>query len=145
MDDIPKAMSTLRELWLRWKMLRLPWRKTFLVGQDLSGNTYWEFKDALRSDRFRRRVRFHGKTHFSDVQVSPLWHQWLRYVRAAPPTLQEQVADVARQAQLKHDARLADERWANKAPHSPPRQVRAPTNPGADFQPAAWVPGAKGQ
>ncbi|RMZ78013.1 hypothetical protein DV737_g4108, partial [Chaetothyriales sp. CBS 132003] len=105
-------MTTLRRLWLRWKALRLPWRKTFLVGQDLSGNTYWEFKDALRSNRFRRRVRFHGKTHLSDVQVSPLWHQWLRYTRAVAPTLQEQAADVARQAQLKHNARLADERWA---------------------------------
>ncbi|RMD41583.1 hypothetical protein DV735_g3515, partial [Chaetothyriales sp. CBS 134920] len=153
-------MSRLRELWLRWKMLRLPWRKTFLVGQDLSGNTFWEFKDALNSNRFRRKVRFRNKTHFSDAQVSPLWHQWLRHTRADPPSLQEQTADVTRQIQLKHNARLADERWANKAPyiqpppqHQPQQQLQEPmdaqappriaTNPGQDFKPAAWVPGSK--
>jgi hypothetical protein len=26
-------MGAARELWLKWKMLKLPWRKTFLVGR----------------------------------------------------------------------------------------------------------------
>lgn len=42
------------------------------------------------------------------------WHQWLRYVRPNPPSIQEQRLDVTRQEQVKHLARLADERWASK-------------------------------
>lgn len=107
-------MSTFRQLWIRWKMLRLPWRKRFLVGQDLVGNTYWEFKDALSHGRMRRIVKGARQLHHADVQISPQWHQWLRYTRPDPPTIQEQQMDVARQIQLKHNARLADERWASK-------------------------------
>lgn len=39
-------------------------------GEDLAGNTFWEFKDVLNAARFRRIVRFDPKTHFSDVQVT---------------------------------------------------------------------------
>ncbi|KAJ5138461.1 uncharacterized protein N7515_003309 [Penicillium bovifimosum] len=102
-------------LWFKWKKLRLPWRKSFLVGQDLRGNTFWEFKDVLNSSRLRRIVRFDPKTHFSDVQVTPQWHQWLRHVRQHPPSIEEQKQDLVRQAQIKQLARLADERWASKA------------------------------
>lgn len=84
------------------------------IGQDLHGNTYWEFKDRLNAERLRRIVRYHRRTHFSDVQVSPQWHQWLRHTRSDPPSIQEQQADVVRQVQLKHNAMLADQRWANK-------------------------------
>lgn len=42
------------------------------------------------------------------------WHQWLRYVREHPPSLEEQQQDLIRQAQIKQLARLADERWASK-------------------------------
>ncbi|EXJ88731.1 hypothetical protein A1O1_05663 [Capronia coronata CBS 617.96] len=108
-------MGAARDLWLRWKMLRLPWRKKFLIGQDLHGNTFWEFKDTLNPGRWRRIVKADRRTHFSDVQVSPQWHQWLRQTRADAPTLQEQAADLQRQALLKQNARLADARWAAKA------------------------------
>ncbi|KAJ5349786.1 hypothetical protein N7541_007513 [Penicillium brevicompactum] len=101
-------------LWFKWKKLRLPWRKSFLVGQDLVGNTFWEFKDVMNAARMRRIVRFDPKTHFSDVQVTPQWHQWLRHVREHPPSIQEQQQDLVRQAQMKELARLADERWASK-------------------------------
>ncbi|KAJ6189628.1 NADH:ubiquinone oxidoreductase 17.2kDa subunit [Penicillium mononematosum] len=101
-------------LWFKWKKLRLPWRKSFLVGEDLAGNTYWEFKDVMNAARFRRIVRYDPKTHFSDVQVTPQWHQWLRHVRQHPPSIQEQQQDLVRQAQIKQLARLADERWASK-------------------------------
>ncbi|KAB8224664.1 hypothetical protein BDV33DRAFT_165148 [Aspergillus novoparasiticus] len=107
-------MSPVNSLWFKWKSLRLPWRKSFLVGTDLSGNTFWEFKDALNAARYRRIVKFNPKTHYADVQVSPQWHQWLRYVRAEPPSVQEQQQDVLRQIQIKQLARLADERWASK-------------------------------
>jgi hypothetical protein len=41
-----------------------------LLGEDLAGNTYWEFKDVMNAARFRRIVRYDPKTHFSDVQVT---------------------------------------------------------------------------
>lgn len=107
-------MSPVNSLWFKWKSLRLPWRRSFLVGTDLSGNTYWEFKDALNAKRLRRIVKYKPGTHYADVKVSPLWHQWLRHVRPDPPSLQEQQQNVIRQVQIKHLARLADERWASK-------------------------------
>ncbi|PWY88546.1 hypothetical protein BO70DRAFT_332112 [Aspergillus heteromorphus CBS 117.55] len=107
-------MSPVNSLWFKWKSLRLPWRSSFLVGTDLSGNTFWEFKDHLNAGRYRRIVKCDPKTHFSDVQVSPQWHQWLRYVRAEAPTLEEQQQDIIRQIQIKELARLADARWASK-------------------------------
>ncbi|KAL2444860.1 hypothetical protein ABEF95_017312 [Exophiala dermatitidis] len=181
-------MGAARDLWLRWKMLRLPWRKKFLIGQDLHGNLFWEFKDTLNPGRWRRMVQANRRTHFADVQVSPQWHQWLRQTRQDPPSLQEQAADLQRQALLKYNARLADARWAAKAKYietpkptatpllrgdpaihranaeSAPGQspqsektksaVESPApiqplkkvnetgaNPGATFQPEAWVPG----
>ena len=39
-------------------------------GQDLAGNTFWEFKDIANANRFRRIVKFDPKTHYSDVQVT---------------------------------------------------------------------------
>ncbi|EKV07111.1 hypothetical protein PDIG_73850 [Penicillium digitatum PHI26] len=62
-------------LWFKWKKLRLPWRKSFLVGEDLAGNTFWEFKDVMNAARFRRIVRFDPKTHYSDVKVTREYRQ----------------------------------------------------------------------
>ncbi|KEF54307.1 uncharacterized protein A1O9_09473 [Exophiala aquamarina CBS 119918] len=107
-------MGAARDLWIKWKMLRLPWRKRFLIGQDLHGNTFWEFKDAINHNRWRRIVQAGRKTHHSDVKISPQWHQWLRQTRPDAPSIQEQMADVQRIEQMKHNARLADERWAAK-------------------------------
>ncbi|OJJ49260.1 hypothetical protein ASPZODRAFT_61205 [Penicilliopsis zonata CBS 506.65] len=120
-------MSPVNSLWFKWKSLRLPWRKSFLVGSDLAGNTFWEFKDALNSHRFRRIVKFDPKTHYGDVKVSPQWHQWLRYVRRDPPSIEEQQQDVLRQIQLKELARLADERWASKPSFLDKPQTPQPT------------------
>ena len=80
---------------------------------DLSGNTFWEFKDAINAQRMRRIVRYNPRAHYSDIKISPQWHQWLRQVRADAPSVQEQQADVHRQASMKHLAQKADERWAN--------------------------------
>ncbi|KAJ5942106.1 hypothetical protein N7516_002274 [Penicillium verrucosum] len=107
-------------LWFKWKKLRLPWRKSFLVGEDLAGNTFWEFKDVLNAARFRRIVRFDPKTHLSDVQVTREFRCSAMAPMAAtcpgtPPSIQEQQQDLVRQAQIKQLARLADERWASKA------------------------------
>lgn len=109
-------MNSIRQMWLKWKMLKLPWRKQFLAGQDLVGNTYWEFRGANDPSRMRRIVKGPHNIHHGDMQsrISPLWHQWLRHTRFDAPSLQEQQTDVARQVQLKHNAMLADQRWAEK-------------------------------
>ncbi|MCJ1407107.1 hypothetical protein MMC19_001177 [Ptychographa xylographoides] len=81
---------------------------------DLKGTTFWEFKDSFNSVRSRRIAETDPRIHYSDIQLSPQWHQWLRHTRLDPPSLEEQQSDIQRQAQLKQLARLADERWAAK-------------------------------
>ncbi|KAK5108694.1 hypothetical protein LTR62_008099 [Meristemomyces frigidus] len=105
------APGSIRQLWFRWKALRLPWRKQFLVGSDLAGNTFWEFKDALVANRWRRIVKYTNTPHYADVKISPQWHQWLRHTRHEAPSIQEQQHDVSRQAMMKKLAARADERW----------------------------------
>lgn len=62
--------GAIKRLWLRWKAIRLPWRKQFLVGADLAGNTFWEFKDALNANRLRRIVRYDRRSHYADIKIS---------------------------------------------------------------------------
>ncbi|KAK3295612.1 uncharacterized protein B0H64DRAFT_373810 [Chaetomium fimeti] len=130
--------------WYKWKTLRLPWRRQFLVGLDLNGNTYWEFLDrgvplpprAHHPDptnlppnptpnttnsqtnnpqiRWRRIVRYPSGTHQDSVAPPPAWHQWLRHTRADPPSLAEQRAEVARRARMRVLAAEADARWEAK-------------------------------
>ncbi|KAK4239843.1 hypothetical protein C8A03DRAFT_32034 [Achaetomium macrosporum] len=120
-------ISPLLRAWYRWKMLRLPWRRQFLVGLDLNGNTYWEFLDRgsrlpspnpshpnLSPVRWRRIVRYPRGTHNDAVVVPPAWHQWLRHTRSDPPSLSEQRAEVARQERIKLLAAQADARWEAK-------------------------------
>jgi NADH dehydrogenase [ubiquinone] 1 alpha subcomplex assembly factor 2 len=66
----PKAPSALKQIWYKWKTLRLPWRRQFLAGSDLAGNTFWEFKDAMNAQRFRRIVKYSKAGHYSDVKIS---------------------------------------------------------------------------
>ena len=79
---------------------------------DLAGNKYYYFKPDARPPR--RILQSDPKIQFSDVEISPSWHQWLRHTRPDPPSIQEQQQDVMRQQQLKHLAAAADARWANK-------------------------------
>ncbi|KAH8176015.1 NADH ubiquinone oxidoreductase subunit NDUFA12 domain-containing protein [Sarocladium implicatum] len=115
-----RRISTLSQAWYRWKALRLPWRRRFLVGFDLAGNTYWEFRPR-GVERLRRIVHHPRSTHYSDVKVTPLWHQWLRYTREHPPSIEEQRNEVTRQARMKYLAAEADARWEAK-----PRLTDAP-------------------
>jgi NADH dehydrogenase [ubiquinone] 1 alpha subcomplex assembly factor 2 len=55
------------------------------------------------------------------------WHQWLRYVRHDPPSIEEQQRDVVRQIQMKKLAQLADERWASKPSYLDKPQTQQPT------------------
>ncbi|KAH8789576.1 hypothetical protein BGZ57DRAFT_850472 [Hyaloscypha finlandica] len=114
MSTIP--IGPIRKAWYRWKSLQLPWRKRFLVGLDLQGNTFWEFRDTLSShkNRMRRIVQYPASTHYSDIKISPQWHQWLRHTRLDPPSLTEQSQDLMRQRNLKVLAAEADARWAAK-------------------------------
>ncbi|KAK2605473.1 hypothetical protein N8I77_008307 [Diaporthe amygdali] len=136
-----KQISPLLQTWYKWKALRLPWRKRFLIGLDLQGNTYWEFRD-LRGDpgdprtRWRRIVQYPRGTHYGEVKVPPQWHQWLRHTREAPPSIQEQHAEVRRQHQMKYLAAEADARWAAK-----PSLLEADgAGAGAPGQPGAGQP-----
>ena len=85
----------------------------YLLGRDLNNNTYWEFRIAGTDSalRPRRIVVYPKSTHVADVKVPPLWHQWLRYTRLDPPSIEEQVAEVSRQARIRVLAAQADARW----------------------------------
>ncbi|KAK3375268.1 hypothetical protein B0H63DRAFT_482434 [Podospora didyma] len=131
----PKDISPYLRAWYKWKALRLPWRRQFLVGLDLYGNTFWEFRDpgskaaTEESGQWRRIVRYPRNTHYGDVKVSPPWHQWLRHTRKEPPSIEEQRADVARQARMKVLAAQADARWEAKAGvmDAPPSRQQQPS------------------
>lgn len=85
--------NMVNSLWFKWKSLRLPWRKMFIVGEsvycrlrfmrlkfsglanqlpgeDLAGNTFWVFKDVANASRMRRIVKFDPRTHYDEVQVT---------------------------------------------------------------------------
>lgn len=97
------------------------------AGYDLQGNTYWEFRltrGTEGSERWRRIVHYPRSAHYSSVKVSPLWHQWLRYTRQDPPSLDEQQREVVRQQRIKSLAEAADARWEAK-----PRVMDAPAAP----------------
>ncbi|KAK0389496.1 hypothetical protein NLU13_3071 [Sarocladium strictum] len=115
-----RRVSVFSQTWYKWKALRLPWRRRYLIGFDLEGNTFWEFRPR-GAEKWRRIVHYPRSTHYSSVKVSPLWHQWLRYTREHPPTLEEQQNEVVRQARMKHLASAADARWEAK-----PRLTDAP-------------------
>ncbi|KAG6004770.1 hypothetical protein E4U21_000800 [Claviceps maximensis] len=104
----------LTRAYYNWKALRLPWRKRFFIGHDLQGNTYWEFKLTSSETRLRRIVNYPRSTHLSQVQVSPLWHQWLRHMRAEAPSLDEQRGDLVRRDRTRILAAEADARWEAK-------------------------------
>lgn len=160
--------SPLKQAWYKWKSLRLPWRKQWLVGADLSGNTFWEFKDALNANRLRRIVRYTRKIHYADVKISRTrphchshnlvqkhswadgiwiaqWHQWLRHTRDEAPSIQEQQYDVSRQAMMKRLAAEADERWKSIPSYldAPSKQQPQPAigveDPGGYAQPTEPV------
>ncbi|KAL8713799.1 MAG: hypothetical protein Q9220_002326 [cf. Caloplaca sp. 1 TL-2023] len=102
-----------RSLWLKWKSLQLPWRKRWLAGTDLNGNSYFYFRPTL-SQKPRRLLQQNPLVPYSDIQIPVQWHQWLRHTRPAPPSIQELQIDVQRKAELKQLAAAADARWASK-------------------------------
>ncbi|KAK7948904.1 uncharacterized protein PG986_009790 [Apiospora aurea] len=129
--------------WFRWKSLRLPWRKRFLAPTSKATPTGSSASPATRppptsadspayqssadDTRWRRIVKYPRSTHYSDVQVPPQWHQWLRYQRQEPPSIAEQQADVIRRQRMKVLAAEADARWAAKPSYlDQPQQQQLP-------------------
>ncbi|KAH7631645.1 hypothetical protein B0T09DRAFT_303242 [Sordaria sp. MPI-SDFR-AT-0083] len=137
-----KSLSPLKRAWYKWKAIKFPWRNKLLTGLDLAGNAYYQFRPTRSTIRWRRIVQYPGgrSTHFSDVAVPPSWHQWLRYTRDEPPTIEEQEAEVARQERIKVLAKMADERWEAKAKYIPdsspgeqPSATRTIGKPGEEY------------
>lgn len=108
------SSSPFTAIWRKWKTLKLPWRRRWLAGTDLNGNTFWYFKPSLAFTRPRRILQNNPKIPYSDIEISPSWHQWLRGTRPTPPSIPEQIQDVQRQRDLKQLAAAADARWAAK-------------------------------
>ena len=138
-----------------------------IAGLDLSGTTFWEFRDPGNKDKIRRIAKYPRSTQYSEVNISPMWLQWLRHTRSAAPTIAEQEADTQRQVDLKQLARLADERWNSKqsyidnpkdtAQTSPliapndtggyrkgeePKPFKPSRSPREEWQPESWKPGS---
>lgn len=65
-----RAPGAFTRAYYKWRALRLPWRKQWLCGADLAGNTFWEFKDALNANRLRRIVRYTRAGHYADIKIS---------------------------------------------------------------------------
>ncbi|KAK3485607.1 hypothetical protein B0T13DRAFT_454148 [Neurospora crassa] len=134
-----RTISPLKRAWYKWKAIKFPWRNKLLVGLDLAGNAYYQFRPTRSTIRWRRIVQYPGgrSTHFSDVAVPPSWHQWLRYTREDPPTIEEQEAEVARQQRIKVLAKMADEKWEAKARYIPDSPVEPSTRtigkPGEEY------------
>ena len=71
--EIPKApMEEIMGSWSVHLSLELQGNQLIFIqsGQDLSGNTFWEFRDALNSNRNRRIVKYSPKTHYGDVKLT---------------------------------------------------------------------------
>ncbi|KAI5842246.1 hypothetical protein BZA05DRAFT_380075 [Tricharina praecox] len=122
--------TPLKKLWYTWRSHRFPWRKTYFIGMDLSGNTFWEYRDRLAAHRPRRSVTFSDPNlDWVDYAsaVSPAWHQWLRATRVSAPTIEEQREDTRRQEVLAVNAARADARW-----EAMPSLVNAPPHPPRD-------------
>ncbi|ODQ68919.1 hypothetical protein LIPSTDRAFT_76553 [Lipomyces starkeyi NRRL Y-11557] len=60
-----------RSLYLRWKALRnVPFRKRFLIGTDLEGNTFWEWRNLNNPGRQRRMVELRtAKRDYVDYRL----------------------------------------------------------------------------
>lgn len=112
LENIPRW----RQWFFYYKSWRnVPFRKRFFVGYDLLGNTYWEFKLQSSDSKLRRKMQ-PGKRqafildYFDQIPVQ--WHQWLRYTRPDPPSLQELILDQHRLLTLKQNIKkLSNHTW----------------------------------
>ncbi|KAJ2007171.1 hypothetical protein H4R26_000937 [Coemansia thaxteri] len=131
-------MGLIRQAYLQWKALRLPWRKDVLAGTDLDGNLYFE-RAARAAQRTRRHVLYRKNISVADYtdQLIPVqWQAWMRHTRSHPPTITELLSDVERRQRLAESV-LA--RSASK--QSPPPAIPKGSSPAATtFEPERWEP-----
>lgn len=118
MDPLRGKYTYFQKLLHRFKARRdIPFRRSFFVGYDLHGNTYWEFTVDGNMQRLRRKLEpYEPKLFKADYfsTIPPQWLSWLRRTRREPPTLQELVNDQMRQERIKILAQHADEKWRNE-------------------------------
>lgn len=113
MDPTALGIPWKKQLWHKWKTLRrIPFRKSWFIGYDLEGNSYWELVDHNNPHRLRRKVSLDRPYfHFSDFKPHPMWMQWLQFTRPMAPTLADLINDAKRQYRLKLLTKQAEEKW----------------------------------
>ncbi|MDJ0631180.1 MAG: NADH:ubiquinone oxidoreductase subunit NDUFA12 [Rhodobacter sp.] len=101
------------------------WRKGKKVGEDDTGNRFYETRDGKR-----RWVIYNGEAEAS--RVSPDWHGWLHHTYSEPPTdkpLKRKAWEKPHQENLTGTA----------AAYAPPGSIRrAEPEPRSDYE--AWAP-----
>lgn len=100
-------------------------RRGVLVGEDSTGNTYYETRDSAK-----RWVIFNGESEAS--RVPPDWHGWLHHTYDAPPT----------EAPLKHrewEKPHQENLTGTVAAYAPEGSLRA-AQPAARSDYEAWQP-----
>lgn len=126
----PGLLSPLLRLYHKYLSLRLPWRRRWLAGTDLANNKYYYFRPTLSSTFRPRRLlqpapsssNSHSSTQigrgdggrlasFADIKIPVQWHQWLRYTREDPPSVEELVMDEQRKERMTLLAEQANRRW----------------------------------
>ncbi|KAJ2808103.1 hypothetical protein H4S07_003466 [Coemansia furcata] len=150
-------MGPIRQAYMMWKALRLPWRRDVLAGVDLDGNLYFE-RSAPSAQRTRRHVLYKKNITVSEYndQIIPIqWQAWMRHTRSQPPTIQELLHDVERRRRMAENVHsLAAKEKNRTSAVSGPEAVDIPQNsrsqpqttvsktsaPGETFEPEGWVP-----
>ncbi|KAJ1646267.1 hypothetical protein LPJ64_002237 [Coemansia asiatica] len=155
-------MGVLRNAYMLWKSLRLPWRSEVFRGWDLERNMYFE-RYVRSSSRTRRRVVYSKHltvSEYRDDIIPVQWQAWMRHTREQPPTVQELIQDVQRRKRLAENVRklvaLEQEQEqeqeqkgkeqahaVQEGPHSPKRvspERFQKVTPGEQYQPEEWTP-----
>ncbi|KAJ2847356.1 hypothetical protein IWW36_003896 [Coemansia brasiliensis] len=123
-------MNLLRSVYLRWKALRLPWRKEIFAGSDLDGNLYFE-RFVRGASRTRRRVIYRKDlsiSEYSDKIIPVQWQAWMRHTRQQPPTVSELLQDIRRQERIAANVLKLAETNSRKPNTSLPGEKFQPEN-----------------
>lgn len=111
-------------------------RRGVLVGEDDTGNRYYEARDARDSydGRKRRWVIYNG--YAEATRIPPGWHSWIHHTTDIPPT---DAKYVAREWEQPHQPNLTGTPQAYRPSGSTLAAGRRPKATG-DYQ--AWTPGS---
>ncbi|KAJ2786787.1 hypothetical protein GGI15_001242 [Coemansia interrupta] len=142
-------MGVLRNLYMGWKSLRLPWRRDRFQGLDLDGNMYFE-RFMPSSSRTRRHVVYRRNltvSEYNDNIIPVQWQAWMRHTREQPPTTAELIQDIHRRERLAINVRklAALESKADPVHRIASREQFQKAAPGESYQPEQWAPPAKAQ